>query len=258
MVSCAIAGDPHPWDSMEEILDKIARIIKQRIVDVSRQTVTWSSHYRAILTIKGTVIARSPFSNQESVAVEHLDHLFDLDGSLLQEMMNNIGQSNATVSYEDITWEFHVDPSSVLTGAARKPKKPVFAKDNLSWHGHEDVYGDINCAAIALTLAIKGQRRQYHKYPDRLKEDAREFQNLMGWESTVSLMDLKECASKLEYTIIVMFKGVRDFSPWAYGEGPRIFLYYDETQNHYAFIPSPTTFVMKLNNKKNLQYDYTN
>jgi hypothetical protein len=109
-----------------------------------------------------------------------------------------IQQSNLNVSIEELEWTFFPDRRLYDVGGAGKVKSKYIGNlYKLCLEEFEDDQGPIACAAFALNYRIYYKEKKYHqKSIDVIKQDARNFQTMMGWGRYVSISEMAEVVKK--------------------------------------------------------------
>lgn len=222
--------------------------------------------------IRGVLTARNMEGPDRSVGRSII--LKDLDEQKIEDMFSLITQSNDQLEIYQVQWVFILPPDFFRQGASAIVKKPKWWKGNAQgWEKHEDEFGVINCAAVALTLCTNGIDRPYRKYctrPKQLLKDARKLQKEMGWGEYVSLPELQDFIvkyPKFRLTVIMSekcssfhtYEG-KEFKPCKeslLGSQPSeyyIYVYFDLHQKHYCDVRHPQEFYNNREATNNLRF----
>ena len=269
-----VAGVPHmlqfinsvPGNDFMDIATLLAVDIRQRVAEAVVRYTGWDIR-RAKRQTKGRLVAsggREGYSNGRVI-----NWLRDLDGPMLLEILEDIQQngSNPDMDFYEVIWEFWIIPQTIVGGASKNVRKPSWHKGTAyskTWKGYEDEFGDISCAAFSICYGMYNdvKNKNYSKKIEYCVRDARLLMNECGWESFVTVDQLKVFVKHYPtkklvvvnpfalYAIAVFF-GV-DFDTTGTEKdllNNTIFLTYDPEQEHYGGIRTPTAVVKNAHAK---------
>jgi hypothetical protein len=94
--------------------------------------------------------------NPTSTQFYTIDNLRDINQEKVDEIFENMQQSETEVPFEHLEFMVVIDPTSYQTGAGTELS--VKRGKGLGWETYYDDQGPINCAAVAITLLTKKER----------------------------------------------------------------------------------------------------
>lgn len=196
-------------------------------------------------------------------------HLNEINHEAILNVFSVIQQSNLLVLITDITWEFHLEPNTIVVGGSHTVKPPTWANTvhfRETWTGYEG----INCAALALCCLMYSTSRRYARDFGRAKRDAKALQEEMNWEETISFKQLEQFVEKYpQYRLSVFlphcantpftFTGKQFVFPEDHqmkDKRPKncLYLVYDALQKHFAATNSPVQILSKIRHNSHLQW----
>ena len=166
-------GIPHmitvtPLLTLEEINDfdelEFAGILHSMIIDsvIERvQPYNRGSRARILARITGILNATN---NADNKTWDIFQHLIRITPETIINVMERLAQSEVNVELYNLDWTFTIDVNSLMEGAGGSFPIPSWAgkiRNRETWKEQEFQGQKINCAAFALTWAMKSQPGRY-------------------------------------------------------------------------------------------------
>ena len=138
--------------------NNLAKKMRNEVAHAVMRYTGWTFN-QAIERVRGIVTG---VSNGSSVG-EDVDDLNVFgtarvgDGQVLLDILEHIQQSNSTVDFYDIEWNYWITPTSLVLGGSQnitRPKWHTSAAFSQTWKGYKDDEGDISCAAFAICWSL--------------------------------------------------------------------------------------------------------
>ena len=268
-----VQGVPHmlqfvnrtPGNDFMDVATLLAVDIRQRVAEAVRRYNGWTMR-RIKREVRGNLVAsggREGYSNGRAV-----NWLRDLNGEMLIEILQDIqaNGSNPDMDFYEIVWEFWIIPQSIVGGAARNVKKPVWHTGNAyskTWQGYQDEFGDISCAAFSICWGLYSSVKVKHfDRPGYAVREARKLMTELGWKSFVTVDELKKFVD--HYTdkklvvvnpfaihAIAVYVGKHFDSTGTEKDllDHTVFLTYDPHQEHYGGVRTPNSVIKNSHNK---------
>ena len=182
---------------------------------------TWNN--QRILATDGVLRGVNNSTDRGVGISRYINNLNEITFETLADIFDDMIQSDSDLDMYQIEWSFTIPPNIFVAGAGGEPVIPKWYKNPkqiCGWQIYKDDQGTINCAAIALVLAMgrgKSKILQYHtkKGEFDLKKKARALQTEFGWDDHVSIDDLKKFVVKYpKYRVVCLMGNERDCSDY--------------------------------------------
>lgn len=242
-------------------LDRVFNILAPTIVNAVLRAVgnyhpTWTIE-RSIREVEGSLIATNEVDGNSAGFTATLTSLPEITPEAIAEIFLQIQQSNQDVSITDIEWAFIISPPSIAVGGSPRVKPPYWApavKFRNTWLGW-----NVNCAAYALNYLMFSTERRYNEGINRSVADAKELQDLLGWDDFVSIAKIQDFVDLYDqYRVSIVHPTTLRTPPefiftgknfvFNLDNGNRcpskvLYLIYDAQQKHYAATKSPAALI---------------
>ncbi len=171
-----------------------------------------------VLNVTGVILAEDVATGR--AAVHELMHvgtqslyIRDIQPPVLQQLIEQIHQSNDHVEYRDLKWTFKFNLNTIRVGAGiGKLTKPFWAtspETKHMWNDHIDEEGPVNCAAFAIcySQATRNVRLNIQSVTRR----ARELMQLMRWSPEITISELGRYVQEFPATkMLILQEGERE------------------------------------------------
>jgi hypothetical protein len=142
-------------DSLESLVEILLEKIKSAVVDASTRYTNWTEEY--INNHVQGIISAVNLEGGGNSSIDDVVRLNDLKPEDLLLMLEKIHESNATVGFFDIEWQFWITPQSLIRGGSQnitKPKWHTASAYSQTWKGYSDTIGPISCAAFSIVWSL--------------------------------------------------------------------------------------------------------
>ncbi len=239
------AGQRSRPPSASVIARGIAEQLQVAVVQSTQRFRAWT--VQRILDLHGGLNAFNT-DNNGNHSYDEIIQLRDINQNMILDIFSNIQQSNHALGIYDVEWVFTIPRMSFIRGG-RSTIVPVWArklhfKDTWEDHG-------VNCAAYALIRLLETKKRHPRDLTRSKKffiQESRELCQELNWSDDISIAELSTFVKKYpKYCICVLVaprtKGIPIYGSRFTDKENILYLFYDDSQEHFAACQSKTAIL---------------